>query len=219
MSIENDKEYHEITIKGVRDAGDDWAITRDDGFSLLVPKTNDLKYYKPRTGDVMRSYGKGVGYPVRGITINGRLGFYRNPREDREYQDKDLYGSSCEEWLSRWDAGKIVWSIEMGGLGPGYEQAIQITVAELLRVMIGQNYDPSQWTDQTIFTEHRNNIEMLLRDSEVVSKLELSGAQYSAAFGLASELFRKGPVKVLTEFNKVDENDRLIQVCKNFPGC
>ena len=78
------------------------------------------------------------------------------------------------------------------------------------------------WYDILVFsgtTEHRNNIEMLLRDSEVVSKLELSGAQYSAAFGLASELFRKGPVKVLTEFNKVDENDRLIQVCKNFPGC
>lgn len=35
---------------------------------------------------------------------------------------------TCEEALARWDAGETVFTAEMGGLGPGYEQAIQETV-------------------------------------------------------------------------------------------
>ena len=27
------------------------------------------------------------------------------------------------EQLRRWDAGDSIWTVEMGGLGPGYEQA------------------------------------------------------------------------------------------------
>ena len=49
-----------------------------------------------------------------------------------------FYGKDAVEWLRRWDAGEGVWSIEMGGIGPGYEQCIQITAAEILRYMIAE---------------------------------------------------------------------------------
>jgi hypothetical protein len=37
------------------------------------------------------------------------------------------------EVVAAWDAGRVIWTVEMGGLGPGYEQTIQTLVVELLR--------------------------------------------------------------------------------------
>lgn len=35
--------------------------------------------------------------------------------------------------LAKWDSGESVWTLDMGGLGPGYEQAIQVLTIEMLR--------------------------------------------------------------------------------------
>ena len=40
---------------------------------------------------------------------------------------------TAQEALAKWDAGEIVTSIEMGGSGPGYEQAIQCAIFEFIR--------------------------------------------------------------------------------------
>ncbi|KKK93920.1 hypothetical protein LCGC14_2688070 [marine sediment metagenome] len=37
-----------------------------------------------------------------------------------------LHPKTLDEAIERWDAGRSLFSVEMGGLGPGYEQAIQI---------------------------------------------------------------------------------------------
>ena len=44
-----------------------------------------------------------------------------------------LYPATLDEAIERWDSGRLLFSIELGGLGPGYEQAIQITGMELIR--------------------------------------------------------------------------------------
>ncbi len=36
---------------------------------------------------------------------------------------------TAKDALAAWDRGEIVHSVEMGGIGPGYEQAIQILVS------------------------------------------------------------------------------------------
>jgi hypothetical protein len=40
---------------------------------------------------------------------------------------------TAQEALSRWDAGDIVWTVSMSGMGPGYEQAIHVLVFEIIR--------------------------------------------------------------------------------------
>jgi len=40
---------------------------------------------------------------------------------------------TAQEALAKWDAGETLTSIEMGGIGPGYEQAIQIAIFEYIR--------------------------------------------------------------------------------------
>lgn len=37
---------------------------------------------------------------------------------------------STIEAIARWRSGDIVWSFDVGGIGPGYEQAIQVLIFE-----------------------------------------------------------------------------------------
>jgi hypothetical protein len=104
----------------------------------------------------------------------------------------------------------------MGGFGPGYEQAIQISCAEMVRWFIDSKCNPSEWSDVDKWQADRNRLdEQLLDGPGLVRNLGLSGAQWNAALSLASCLYRDGPIKVMT--NKEAE-DRRIQVSKSFPG-
>ena len=40
---------------------------------------------------------------------------------------------TAREQVERWDAGQSIWTLEMGGMGPGYEQAIQVLAIEITR--------------------------------------------------------------------------------------
>ena len=122
----------------------------------------------------------------------------------------DFYGKDAAEWLERWDAGQTVWSVKMGGLGPGYEQVIQITAAELVRHMLEANYT---FSDEK-WPEEREAIEQASFKNKAIKGLGLSGAQYGAALQVALKLVTEGPVKIMTD--KAVE-DRKIQVNRTFP--
>lgn len=134
----------------------------------------------------------------------------------KEKQEKEFYGETCEEWLRRWDAGKTVWSVEMGwaAWGPGYEQAIQITAAEVLRYMIDNNAREI-WDDKEKWKAFYAEMKSAVGRHEAVSKLGLSGAQWGGATSLAFVLYRKGPRATLTD---PTIKTRKIQVSRKFPG-
>jgi len=129
-------------------------------------------------------------------------------------QQEALYGKDIKEWLKRWDSGDTVWSIEMGGLGPGYEQAIQITVAENVRVMIDTNFDSSEWKDKEKWERDRDIIEKAAFANKTIDDLGLTGAMFGAALNLATMLYSKSPIGVFTD-ERV--KDRHIQVNKSMP--
>lgn len=128
--------------------------------------------------------------------------------------DENPYGANAREWLAKWDAGEIVWSIEMGGLGPGYEQAIQIAVAEILRHLLDKQYDAAKWDDSETSKSVCEAVEEYGFANERIKVLKLSGAQWGAALNLACQFYRRGPQEVMT-----DEavKDRHIQVSRAFP--
>lgn len=132
-----------------------------------------------------------------------------------EAEAKEFYGKDAAEWLRRWDAGEIVHTIEMGGLGPGYEQAIQITCAEILRHMIAADYIPALWDQPDEWKKTRDEIEAMSHKNEVIKALGLSGAQWGAAMNVALNIYRNGPAGVM-----LDERvkDRHIQVSRTFPA-
>lgn len=126
----------------------------------------------------------------------------------------ELYEATAAEWLQRWDRGESVWSVEMGGLGPGYEQCIQITAAEILRHMIAGGYDASRWDTSEAWRSDLEKIEGGVLESGAISKLGLSGAQWGAAVNLAANLYQRGPRVALSD-GRV--KDRHIQVRRDFP--
>lgn len=190
----SDTEFEDSTItKVVRASSGGWSITKADGWSFWVPAESPVE---PTVGMPIRMYGRGIGYSVRGLFLDGKQVFYRTEEEDREHHQNQLYGKDAAELLSRWDAGEGVFSVGMGGFGPGYEQALQIACFEVLRhLLAGGTIEAAD---------------------EVLPKLEylgLSGSQWGAARSLANRFYEDGP----REVNKRFGSDRSIQVSKNFP--
>ena len=102
----------------------------------------------------------------------------------------------------------------MGGLGPGYEQCIQITAAEMLRWFVQNNVDASKWSDKKKWQATTDAIDASVMKSDEIRKLQLSGAQYGAALSLSSAFYKRGPAAAMSDENV---KDRLIQVAKIFP--
>jgi len=207
----DDDDYKEVKIESVRkNEGGGWVITRDDGWSFCVPESSPIE---PKVGMIARFYPRVHG-SVRGLFIGGRCVFYRTLDEHTAHELTQRFGADAQDWMSRWDKGQTVWSVEMGGLGPGYEQAIQIAVAEVLRHMLAVGYNATNWDDAESFKSAHRDMERWAFSNDRMLKLGLSGAQWSAAVGLASRFYRFGPVNVMREPHM---KDRLIQVCARFP--
>ena len=83
------------------------------------------------------------------------------------------------EALAKWDAGEIVHTVEIGGMGPGYEQCIHISVFEIIRDHAAdsplEKFDVEdeetrrrwrRWGDDTL---KRINVELGLSDAQWAS--------------------------------------------------
>lgn len=211
-AIDTDTNFQEVTVREVREAADSWDIGWMDGWWFYIAK--DQCPFTPEPGMTGRLYGKGIGYAVRGLVLNGHCCFYRTEEEDRQHHADLAYGKDAADLLRKWDAGETCHTIEMGGLGPGYEQALQITVFEILRYLLENSPDADAWSDKAVWKQERDSMERALFENPTVKKLGLSGAQWGAAVNLATAFYVRGPQAVL---NEVDA-DRRTMVSKSFPS-
>lgn len=205
----DDSEFGDVTIDRVERSGDSWTIGHGGGWMLYC---GDDCPIEPQIGQTARMYPGTIGRAVRGLFINGECIWYRTEAEEKEHREIQLYGTDAAEWLRRWDAGETVWTIEMGGLGPGYEQCIHITAAEVLRWLL--QHEPDLDDDNT-WGDTRDAISNAVCETETVKRLGLSGAQWGAAVSLACQLYRRGPRDVMAD---EQVKDRHIQVSRTFPG-
>lgn len=110
--------------------------------------------------------------------------------------------------LSVWDRGEPIWSVEMGGLGPGYEQCIQLLAVELLREYDGKRL-PEKSEDWRTWGD-----EVARRVNDQVGGF--SGAQVDAAKNVAARMLKLGYGAALQDM-KGHDPERLIQVSNNWP--
>jgi hypothetical protein len=204
---QDDQEFQDTTVKSVRD--DDFELA--DGWSFCLPAGADVVV---REGMSARFYGKGIGFSVRGLFIDGVKVFYRTAAEQEQHALVERFGATPAEWLAKWDRGDSVWSVEMGGFGPGYEQCIQITAAGVLRFMLDKKLDASKWSAGGTWRDDEKVISAALFEVPAIEALGLSGAQWGAACSLAATLYRRGPIEALSD---PVVKDRLILVSKTFP--
>lgn len=204
-----DTDFEDVTISTVSAEASGWSITRSDGWSFGIAKDSPVE---PKVGMAIRFYGQGIGYRVRGILLDGQTVFYRTAAQDKQDDLEQRYGKDSADLLARWDAGQGVWSVEMGGIGPGYEQAIQVAAFEMLRRFVVVGADAELWADTDVWTAVRADISDHV--TPIVEPLGLSGAQWGAALSLAAAFYRQGPIAALTGAPK----DRTLQVSKSFPS-
>lgn len=127
----------------------------------------------------------------------------------------ETFGSSCKEWLERWDNGGPVWAVSLAGkFGPGYEQCIQIMTAEMLRYLITKDVDVDRLLDDEL-AEFETQFEFWAEQTNFMKELKPSEIQYEYAKRSAFGLWGQGPVRVLSHFLVAD---RLIMVSKTFPS-
>lgn len=85
----NDTQYRVHRLKSVKDSGDYWELEIEEGPFLSCLKSGD---FIPRPGMVTKFYGKGFGYPIRGVDIAYQIMYYRTPQEAEEDHKK-----TCEK--------------------------------------------------------------------------------------------------------------------------
>jgi hypothetical protein len=117
-----------------------------------------------------------------------------------------LYPKTAREALKEWDSGEYVFTVEMGGLGPGYEQVIHIACFELIRDNLGLKL-PSAKTPEKWYPNWGDKTFKRI-------KLGMSGAQAGAAKSMAYKYLKYGYAHMI---EKAPE-DRRIQVSKYFPA-
>ena len=123
--------------------------------------------------------------------------------------------NTVQELLEAWDKGDIIHTIEMGGLGPGYEQAIQIAAVEFARGCKDmQGIIPN---DKESTRRFREKCDEILRriDNDLGG---LSGAQYGAAVWLAFNwCFNGGPQAVIDRHKEAKQGDRVTMASRAWP--
>ena len=127
----------------------------------------------------------------------------------------DSFGPAkdAREQLRRWDAGESIWTIEMRGLGPGYEQAIQVLAIEIVRDNIDKPLPKEkqaldEWGYSTV-----SRIDYKLPDG-TYSCFGYSGAQVGAARDLAYRWLKVGPAACL---KSCEDKWRHIQASNKWP--
>lgn len=113
-----------------------------------------------------------------------------------------------------WDQGKPVWTLELGGLGPGYEQAIQVAVIELLRDALQQPLPTAEDDVGRLLMQAWGEATLPRIDRGVGG---LSGAQWSAARWLAYQLASRGWQDLKRRAETKGEGERIVQVSTHWP--
>jgi hypothetical protein len=113
-----------------------------------------------------------------------------------------------QEAAKRWQEGQTVFSAELGGISPGYEQCIQILLFEILARWKGEVPPPNGEAYPGIYNDHVKAVA-----KELDPKLGFSGAQVGVAKATAYQFMHYGYRYMMEKL----PTDRLIQVSKDFP--
>src|SRR6185295_9491054 len=131
--------------------------------------------------------------------------------------------------IAKWDAGEGLWSIEMGGLGPGYEQAIQVLIVEMVRDNVSMELADEPTEEDTkikangLLTDRQQkweafNANFTKATDKTVHRIDdkcggFSGAQVGAAKNCAYRILRDG----WDAAAKSAPEDRRIQISNYWP--
>lgn len=123
---------------------------------------------------------------------------------------KKILNITWKEAAKNWTEGTTVWSAELGGIGPGYEQAIQVLLWEIIARWKGADLkvDKNVKTYPKDYDDHVENV-----ISDLDKEHGFSGAQVGAAKATAFQFMAYGYENMMSKL----PDDRWILVSKSFP--
>lgn len=125
--------------------------------------------------------------------------------------DPPFHPQTASDALKQWDSGQTVFTIEMGGLGPGYEQAIQVLVFEMIRDNLRNPLPKQSDPEFKAFSDSFGDATVHRIDEKMGG---YSGAMVGAAKQIAYRALRDGWEAML----KSAPEDRRIQVSNHIPN-
>jgi hypothetical protein len=122
------------------------------------------------------------------------------------------------EMLILWDSGSTVWTLERGGLGPGYEQALQVCMIEICRAALKM----PRLDKETKGAYWKRFGRMCDRVVHEISDAccGFSGAQVGAARDLAFRFVVSGIKRTFASYKKqrpADYDNSHIMISKHWP--
>jgi hypothetical protein len=72
---ETETQYEEVRLEKVRRLAKGWEVQRSDGWWFYVPAEYGVE---PRAGMLARVYSNGIGFPIRGLDLDGQRVFYED---------------------------------------------------------------------------------------------------------------------------------------------
>jgi hypothetical protein len=127
-SARADKQWKDWTIKSVTTLEGQCEVSFEEGTCLLVQ--NELRTTRlPVPGDVLRLYGKGLGYPVRGIGLveDGRivgLYRYRTESEDKAEHAREV-AESKKRKRAEWETNKDATAATIRALPEPFQKRVE----------------------------------------------------------------------------------------------
>lgn len=118
-----------------------------------------------------------------------------------------LYPKTIDDLVKRWDDNESIFTISLGGIGPGYEQCIQNLLFEIVKGLREKKYNPDNDKD---FEQYKIDADVIV--SRLDKEFHFSGAQVGAAKQMAWQFLAYGYREMMTKC----PGDRLIQVRKRF---
>lgn len=120
MTYPDDEEFVEHVLSSVAVDGDGWLVSVSDGGYLFVQKYNGT----PRVGSRARFYGRGFGYPVRGIFIDGVQVRYRT-RAQHEQDMRDHAEADDRRLKDEFERDGSELDARVAALPPVFQARIQ----------------------------------------------------------------------------------------------
>jgi hypothetical protein len=117
--------------------------------------------------------------------------------------------TNLSEAIKNWKDGKTVWSAELGGIGPGYEQAIQVLLWEIV-----SRWDQGEVKDNEKSYPENYNKHVDGVTNELDKIFGFSGAQVGVAKATAYQFLKYGYSEMM---NKLPD-ERWIQVDRHIPN-
>jgi hypothetical protein len=117
----NDLEYVEHTIESVTESGNYYELRFDHAMCIGCPRVEGIV---PKPGDTLRLWGRGFGFTVRGIAINGQIVRYETDAEERDRHARELVESEMGQ-LAEAENRKAADDARVAALPEVFQRRIQ----------------------------------------------------------------------------------------------